>query len=108
MPYGDDLHGAAQGRYMQLQEQFNDYKETVNVTAYVEKLDDTEFTFSIKRFGVTICRDLNPTLPTFDSTSRACWVSRIATVLADRQTLKPQRKVNVQSTLGVTLQSYLL
>jgi hypothetical protein len=49
-------NGFAQGATTVIREQFNDYRDLINATVTTTRLDDTEFTFVIKRFGLTVGR----------------------------------------------------
>lgn len=49
-------NGFALGATTMIREQFNDYRDKINATVTTTRLDDGEFTFVIKRFGLTAGR----------------------------------------------------
>jgi hypothetical protein len=49
-------NGFAVGDTTVIREQFNDFRDFINGTVTTARLDDTEFTFVIKRFGLTVGR----------------------------------------------------
>lgn len=48
--------GFVKGGRTRVTEQFNDFHEEINVDAVTDRLDDTEFTFSVKLLGMTVCQ----------------------------------------------------
>lgn len=51
---GGNNSGFVVGKHSRIIEQFNDHHEKIDVTVLTERLDDREFTFSVKRFGITV------------------------------------------------------
>ncbi|TGK02617.1 hypothetical protein EHQ53_13505 [Leptospira langatensis] len=46
--------GFAVGAFSLIEEQFNDFHERISARVYTTKLDETEFTFLIKKWGLTV------------------------------------------------------
>lgn len=59
-------NGFAVGAYTVIQEQFNDYHEMINNKMLTITLDETEFTFHIKKFGLTVGKVVHYYSPTPD------------------------------------------
>jgi hypothetical protein len=53
-PETTDGQGFAEGATTVIREQFNDLHERINARVVTTRLDNTEFTFVIKKFGVTV------------------------------------------------------
>ncbi|KDN69386.1 hypothetical protein CSUB01_12209 [Colletotrichum sublineola] len=56
VPISGSTSGFAAGGSTRITEQFNDCHENINIVAITERLNDREFTFVTKRFGLTVCR----------------------------------------------------
>lgn len=48
--------GFIEGGYTRVTEQFNDFHEMINVDSVTDRLDETEFTFSVRILGMVVCR----------------------------------------------------
>lgn len=55
-PISGSKTGFIEGGLTGISEQFNDYRDVINVETLTEKLTDRENTFVVKRFGMTLCR----------------------------------------------------
>ena len=65
-PLDESDNGFAVGKYTQLSEQFNDFHETISSKVVTDRLDESEFNFSIKQLGITVCRVLHSYSPEKD------------------------------------------
>ncbi len=62
-------NGFTLGSKSMIQEQFNDHHERICATVITTRLDNQEFTFIIKKFGLTVGRIVHLYLPTPDGIS---------------------------------------
>lgn len=49
-------NGFAKGASTKLTEQFNDFHEIIDFVVTTDRLDSEEFTFTVKKFGLSVCR----------------------------------------------------
>lgn len=54
-----NTHTGCMAERFRITEQFNDLNEKVDVTVLTERLNDREFTFSVKRFRMTVARTIH-------------------------------------------------
>lgn len=65
-PNGETNHGFFPGAKSRIEEQFNDYNDKIHHVMLTTVLDDKEFTFLIKKWGMTVGRITHLYTPTTD------------------------------------------
>ncbi|VUC36233.1 unnamed protein product [Clonostachys rosea] len=56
VPTSAESTGFTVGTYCRIMEQFNDFHEKIGVQTFTDVLDDQEFTFTVKKWGLSVVR----------------------------------------------------